>query len=371
MLFSVVIFSSTFIASFTSTPYVSLSPQKNEDERMYYLGSVLVVHILLSCSLLIFNLLYVLAKSIFDIHVLSYSLIEVFTISLCGIFLRDFVRQLFLAEMNLWKNLWYGACVHLPIIIVLLVTDFIDAISLVSVYLIIGLFSIIPPLVILFFIKEKIRFSRAKLFKHIKENWYVGKWLLASILVFTISGPLYGWILAYFHGKAMVGLYGACLLPVSILSPMGQAMFAYITPKISHISKKGVTSIRKLVCKAVFIMLVPILLFILALYFTSNELMMVLLVGKYTVPPVLIVLFAIQISLIVISVPINSGLVVLQKTKVSFNGELLAVLVTIVIGIPLIYYFDVWGVAVGLILSRLVNRGYQTMKFMLFTGKTV
>ena len=92
--------------------------------------------------------------------------------------------------------------------------------------------------------------------------------------------------------------------------------------------------------------------------------------GKYVVSPYLTFLFALHMTLLVASTSICSCIIALRRSDVSFKAELIAVVVTLCFGVPLVYSIGIWGAAIGLLVSCSCNMLYQWVAFFRLTGDT-
>ena len=65
----------------------------------------------------------------------------------------------------------------------------------------------------------------------LKKNWALGKWVLASGLIWAIGVNLYPWLLAAYHGVGSTGVWAACMGVVSIGNPVMLGLQNLIGPK--------------------------------------------------------------------------------------------------------------------------------------------
>ena len=367
LFFTFLVSGTGFQTSLTGTPYITLSPGKTGAEKKSYLGSVLFLHLVLSVTGCLIILVIVGIQSIIGIELAPNKLLFAFSAALVFVLFRDFMRQVLLADLAVWQNLFFGIAVHVSTMSVLLWLYLSESIHAHSVYIAMALCSILPVLVLLWHIRENIHLDINKIKTHVKDNWQLGRWLVARTTAILISGPLYCWALGAFKGPAVVGLYGACMLPIAFVSPIGQAMDAFMTPKASHAAIRALKEVKRIVFISAGVLGVPLILFSFFLFLFSDNVMVMLFDGKYLPSPWLLLIFALQMAVVVLSAPVNSGLIALKRTDLLFKAQVLAVIVTLTAGIPLVYFLGIWGVALGFLITRLSDKLYQWVFFFKLT----
>jgi O-antigen/teichoic acid export membrane protein len=65
----------------------------------------------------------------------------------------------------------------------------------------------------------------------------------------------------------------------------------------------------------------------------------------------------------VTGVPLTVGLIVCRRTYAVFKSEMVSLVLTVLLGLPLTYSLGVWGVAWGFLLTRLFSRVYLAVAF--------
>jgi O-antigen/teichoic acid export membrane protein len=351
-------------AGLAGTPYVALSILRDESEKSRYLGSVLVLHLLLSgmaaIGMICFGAVWGRGQS----GASGTLAIAAFAVSTVPVLLREFLRQVLLADLRVWRNLAFGLPMSVVSIGVLVWLYRSAELTVSLAYIVLGACSLLPSVWLLYAERRRISFNREQLSKDAIQNWHMGKWLLAKAMATVVSVQIYGWVLAGFHGTASVALYGACLLPISFLSPLAQALNAFLTPKASHTALRGMGTLWDLAVRSTASTLAALFAASGLLLLFCRPVVTFLFQDKYVISPYLMFLFALQMAIIVASTCVCSSIVALRRTDISFKGELVAVAVTIVVGLPLVYGWGVWGVAVGLLLSCSSNMLYQWVAFL-------
>ena len=352
-----------FQAGLAGTPYIALSAARVGDEKKRYLGNILVLHLLVSGVAAVGMILFGMLPGYSRSGPSGAAVILAFSLCTIPVLLRDFLRQVLMADLRVWRNLAFGLPTNVMSIVLLLWLYRAGVLTVSFAYLVLGACSLFPSMILLYVERHSIGFSPKEFRSHVVQNWQMGKWLLAKALLTIASVPIYGWALAFFHGTASVALYGACVLPISFLSPLAQALCAFLTPKASHAVRQGTRTLRDLTIQSTVLTAAPLLGAAGLLLLFSKQVVTFLFQGKYVISPYLIFLFALQMTVLVASTCVCSSIVAVRRTDISFKGELVAAIVTICLGLPLIYGFGVWGVAIGLLVSCSGNMLYQWVEF--------
>jgi O-antigen/teichoic acid export membrane protein len=74
-------------------------------------------------------------------------------------------------------------------------------------------------------------------------------------------------------------------------------------------------------------------------------------------------LLALRTYLIVTAIPLTVGLIVCRQAYAVFKSEMVSLILTALIGLPLTCLLGVWGVAWGFLLTRLFSRVYIALAF--------
>jgi len=195
------------------------------------------------------------------------------------------------------------------------------------------------------------------------DHWRVGRWLFAQAALVVVSGPVYSWVLASSQGAAAVGLLGACLLPGSVMSPVVQAIHALLLPKASHAIQHGMRHVQRIVLRSSIIIGLTFIAFPIVLGWFAAPIMNLLFAGKYNPSGWLVALLALRTYLIVTAIPLTVGLIVCKQAYAVFKSEMVSLILTALIGLPLTCLLGVWGVAWGFLLTRLFSRVYIALAF--------
>jgi len=363
LLLTLLVTAETFQSALVNTPYVVQSPSRVGKDKELYLGGAVLIQLLVAgaAAMFLLGLLYVLPLP--GAADLSPWIIPAFAVAYFAVLFREFFRQVLLADLDVGRNLVFGTAVHGSLITVLLGLKLTGSLDAWTAYLSLAGCSLLPTLLVLWSKRRCLRFDPGSLRGQFLENWRIGRWLFAQAALVVVSGPVYSWVLASSRGAAAVGLLGACLLPGSVMSPLVQAINVLLLPKASHAVQRGIRRVQQIVLRSSLVIGMTFIVFPIILGWFSTPIMKLLFAGKYDPSGWLVALLALRTYLVVTAVPLSVGLVVCKQAYAVFQSEVVSLILTALIGLPLTCVFGVWGVAWGFLLTRLFSRVYLALAF--------
>ncbi len=306
----------------TSIPYVTLVVGVDVVRRKEFLGNVLIFHGVISLLALFFLLFLAFVQQYVRFLPVPTDIICLYSGVVVSWLLRDFMRQVLLASLSVVQVFFYGLAVNGGTLFLVLYLYITGELSISSTYIVLIVTSLIPTCVLLVQKGRDMSFSLTGLTSDIKECFLIGKWLAGRALLGIVSGPtiLNAQLIA--GGDVLgVALYGVCMIPSSVLSPLTQALLSFLVPKMSHAHMKGVVFVRDMVSKLTLYLAVILVFFNGVIFFSCDILMEIGFSGKYQVSPWLLLLFTLQMSVLVLAIPVNSALIAMKDTKAGFVGD--------------------------------------------------
>ncbi len=363
LLLTLLVTAEAFQSALVNTPFVVQSPSTTGRDKEVYLGNAVLIQLLVAgiTAVLLLGLLWAFPLS--GLGELSPWVLPAFVAAYFGVLFREFFRQVLLADLEVGRNLTFGAAVHGSLMVVLLGLTLMGRLDARTAYASTAGCSLLPSLLVLWSKGRRMRFDVKGLAGQSRRCWQIGRWLFAEAAIVVVSGPVYSWVLASTHGMAAVGLLSACMLPGSVMSPLVQALHALLLPKASHAVRRGIYHVRRIVFRSSVMVGVTFLVFPILLGWFSAPIMRLLLAGRYEASGWLVALLALRTYLVVTGVPLSVGLVVCEQTYAVFKSEVVSLVLTLLIGLPLTYGLGVWGVAWGFLLTRLLSRVYLAVAF--------
>jgi O-antigen/teichoic acid export membrane protein len=363
LLLTLLVTAEAFQAALVSTPYVVRSPSQVDREKEIHLGNAVLIQLVVAGGTAagLLALLYTLPLP--RSGELSPWIIPSFVLAYFAVLLREFLRQVLLADLEVGRNLVFGAAVHGSLITVLLGLALAERLNARTAYVALAGCSLVPALLVLWSKRRHMRFELGRTVGQFLVYWQAGRWLFAHAAIVVVSGPVYSWVLASSQGAAAVGLLGACLLPGSLLSPLVQAIQALLLPKASHAARRGIHQVRRIVFVSGLTIAATLAVFPVLLGWFSDDIMRLLFAGKYSPSGWLVALLALRTYVVVTGVPLGVGLIVCRQTYTVFKSEMVALILTVLVGLPLTHRWGVWGVAWGFLIARLFSRLYLAFAF--------
>jgi O-antigen/teichoic acid export membrane protein len=363
LLLTLLVTAEAFQAALVSTPYVVQNPSKAAAGKETHLGNAVLIQLLVAAGTAVFLLGLLYAFPLSGSGALSPWILPAFAVAYFGVLLREFFRQVLLADLAVGWNLAFGAAVHGSLITALLGLALMRSLNAWTVFASVAGCSILPTLLVLWFLRHRMRLDVRGLTHQFLEYWRIGRWLFAQAALVVVSGPVYSWVLASSRGAAAVGLLGACLLPGSVMSPLVQAINALLLPKASHAVQRGIDHVRRIVLASSLTVGLTFIVFPILLGWFSAPIMKLLFAGKYNPSGWLVAFLALRTYLVVTAVPLTVGLIVCKQAYAVFKSEMVSLVLTAFIGLPLTCALGVWGVAWGFLLTRLFSRVYLALAF--------
>ncbi len=363
LLLTLLVTAEAFQAALVSTPYVVQSPSRKGRDRETHLGNAVTIQFSVAATTAVFLLGLLCLFPSAEWNGLSSWIVPAFALAYGAVLIREFLRQVLLADLAVGRNLTFGAAVHGSLIVALLVLSGMEKLNAGTAFASLAVCSSVPAALLLWLRRHEMRLDVRTLVPQFREYWHIGRWLFANATLVVVSGPVYIWVLASSHGAAAVALLGACALPGSVLSPLAQALHALLLPKASHAAQRGVWQVRRIVLLSSLTVGLTFLLFPIFLGCFSGPIMRLLFAGQYHPSGWLVALLALRTHLVVTVVPLTVGLVACRQAYSVFKSEMVSLVLTVLLGLPLTWVLGVWGVAWGYLLTRLFSRVYLALAF--------
>lgn len=345
----------------SSTPYVVLSPGFENEKKRSFLSNVFVLHLIVSFVLFMMGCIIGLVQAYLFNFGISAIVVLLYSFAVSAWLLRDFLRQVLLSTLDVKKVFFFGVAVNGSAIVLTGIFYCFGTLNIESTYCIISFSSICPSLVLLYLKRRSIEFERKRFLLDLQKCIRIGKWLVGRALLGLLSGPL---ILLVVQGDMEeAAVYGVCMIPASLLSPVAQALSTFTVPKLAHAYRHGKENVRMLVSWYTLLIALVLILYNLVVFFSSNEIMSILFGGKYNPSSWLLLLFTLQASVVIFAIPVNSALVAMEDTKSGFIAELIAASIVVSLGTLMVINMGVWGIPIAFLLSSLLGRGYQIYVF--------
>jgi O-antigen/teichoic acid export membrane protein len=339
-----------------TVPYTVYNKEYEQKDLEAYTGSTFVHQlILLSIStvicLVVSKIFFLKGKEFYSNLIIVFA----FLFAATGVLLRDFVRSFLLARLKIWQSVFMGIFINILQLTILWLLFLENEINIHNSFLIIGGCSFLPALIV--FIKgHNITIYRNKIIGDFLNNFKLGKWIFGSSVIFMFSSQSYTWMLSFFADNKSVAVLGVTSSLANILGPFLQGIYSFILPKMAHSRKEhsflGVIAIMK---KAIAFLAIIFGLWLFVGILFGDHLLSLIYSSKYYGYSSVLIIVIISSFISGITSPIYAALEALERADISFKSLLGGLIVTLFIGVFLIYKWGIYGAAIGMLLSNLTN----------------
>ena len=350
--------------SLISAPYTVYSPRLNGRKHAIYAGSTLIHQFGLS-ALATFALSvtgFVLSSGVGpqSLAPVVWTLVFVITFMI----LRDYARRVCFASLRMRTALVLDSCIAVVQICGLLLLSHLGLLSVSYAYGVVGLACGLVTVSWLIYTHKQFILKLKESFSDLAMNWSFGKWLFAAGVAYTASGQIYPWILSCYHGIAATGELSACMGVLFIANPFLIGMGNFFGPKAAHaFTNGGAEKLLQIVIKGTIVIAVIMGLFSLIMLFFGDWFVVIIYGNKYQGVGLVVGLLALGQLAPALVLPVNSGLLALERPDVRFKSYLLALTVTLVLGLWLVKVFSLTGVACAILVGNLSASIFQFVVF--------
>jgi O-antigen/teichoic acid export membrane protein len=361
---TLVIIATEISAALITTPYTVFSPALGQLHLRRYRASMLAHQCILSGLFVALIIVAATATSWLD----TANPLPKVLWSLAGVILfilvRDFIRRVCFAHLKMLEAIALDclSCVFQIGGLLLLAGS--GYLSASSTYFVLGGASALACITWIVRNKKSLSLEARSWFTDAQHSWSLGRWILASGLVWAGAMYLYPWILALFHGTASTGTWAACYSVVALGNPVLLGFGNYIGPKVANIyAAHGVADMRRYVYRTSVgfaLLLLPVSL---ALLGWGGVLVAKMYGGAYAGNSIAVSLLAINLLLSALAFPCSRGLFVLRLAKVDLVVNLIAIALLFTVGLQLVRWYSVTGAALALTLSNAATLGIRILAF--------
>ena len=360
---SVIILVSGVQRSLISTPYTVFCQRLKSTELAQYTGSALLCHLALSAVFTV-----CLGMASIGLHLAAAPRGLVIVLSALAavvtlVLLRDFVRYVLFARLRFAAAFVLDTLVSLLQLGVLSTLAFRGRLSAGSAVWVIGVSAGAVSLAVLMYGRGRFEFSRTAAAETFRRHWAFGRWLFAGSMFYLLSWQLYPWLLTFFHGAAVTGVFAACTGVLGMLNPLLLGMQNYLSPVTARAALQGPTRLNAVVWKATAVLCVAIGLWCLAVL-VLGDIPVVLLYGEKFrgSAPALRVLSFNLLAAALGSAPMY-GLLAMERPGLNLLASLGGLVATLLLGPLLVKYFGLLGAAYAALFSSVIVMGVRWTAF--------
>lgn len=351
--FTVLILTIELQSALIATPYMVYAPRMEKDEKARYSGSILV-HELFLCAILVPLVLIggVVAWTGVGIPGLDAVLIALAgAISLA--LLRDWVRRFCFANMRMVTALLVDAAVMVLQLGGLALLAWLGLLRATTAYAVIGVAAGVAVMGWFVFNRDLIRLRGIAPWQDFLRNWAFGKWVVASAILWAVSMNLYPWLLAAFHGKAVTGMWAACMGVVALGNMLMMGIQNFLGPKIAQVyADHGRAGLWRFVLKASGAFAVPMLVFSAVLFVIGDPLVVLIYGDEYAGSGLALFVLSLNLLALMLAFNVSRGLFAIERADADFMVNFIPLAVLLTAGVALAREHGVMGAAHGLALAN-------------------
>lgn len=347
--FSIVLFVVNMQTSLISLPHTVYIPRLKGSAIAQYNGNTLIHQLALSGLTVTAS---AIAGLVLSIGVGPQGLAPVMwalVVVVWFIMLREYARRVCFANLRMKTALILDSVVAVNQIGGLLMLSHLGMLSARQAYWVIGTACGIAALVWVISRRKMFSFRLIQTIHDLKRNWSFGKWIFAGNIIWLMSGQLYQWLLMGFHGTAAAGVFSACWGAVAVVNPLLVGIENLLAPKIARAYTQGIGELRQGVRKTTFFLVGAMALYCLVMSIFGGQFVALLYGSKYAGNHTIVSVLAMSIVASAIASAAAYGLWAMERPDVNFKVNLIALSVTLTLGLWLAKSFGPLGVASGLL----------------------
>lgn len=354
--FTIITFSMNCQGSLITTPYTIYRHRMSDDDILQYTGST-IIHQFLYTFLIIILLV---VASIFISYGFGPSgmadVIKMLFWVIGFILFWDCIRRINFAAFNVRAALIQDICIALIQICVLYFLSQSGWLSAASGVAAIGGGCAFIVLLWIFLNRKLFKVLLTRVVNDFLKNFTTGRWIFASVLLWTLGSSIPPWLVAEFHGVKITGIWAACVGVSRLCNPLLIGLQNYFRPKIAYAFRSGnVEELRKtcLVSTGVFGLLIAPFFLILLIF--GGDLVSLFYGDKYSGNGFIISLMGLNLLLSGLTFPPSRALFTIGRADIDFKLNLVLLILLCTFGSFLIYKYDLVGACVALVINNFVS----------------
>ena len=349
----IILFCSSIQQALTISPLLTLSPKKKGPQKELFIKGLFSINL----TLAILSSLSIIGLS--SIWTLIYPESRIATIAIplgigCLIFLQlDFVRKVAFLNTTPLKAVFCDGIGYMAQFIGVTYLISINSLTLETVLWSINLGWLISLIGLSISIKP--RYTNIKNTKKVfAESWSFSNWLLGTSLLQWFSGNLFIITAGGMLGATALGAIRIAQNIIGVLSVIYLALENSVPQKLAQLVNKGGNNAMFNYLKKVGLYLIAFIVSISFLIFSLVEEIITFIYGaEYTEFSYVVTGFLILNVIISIVTPLRLAIRAMEKTKSIFSGYVVSTIISLTLVSPLVSYFDVTGVIIGLLITQL------------------
>jgi O-antigen/teichoic acid export membrane protein len=205
---------------------------------------------------------------------------------------------------------------------------------------------------------------RAFIMRDLKKNLAFGKWIFGAKIAYFLGNQIYPWVLAACYGTAATGVFAASWGVASLANPIVLGLTNSLGPVTARAYVKGINEVRSVVIKNTILLAATLSLFCLSIILYGDHIIVLIYGNKYSGSASVLLVLALGFLASAIGVAPASGLAAIDRPDANFKANLIALGVTLTIGILLVRAFGTIGAALALLAINVIESGMKLGVFL-------
>lgn len=227
-----------------TAPYVVYAQRRSGRAAELYAGSALLHQLALGA----FSSILIGALFVLDIGPAALKPVWILLLGVAPLYLlRDFVRQMLFAQLNLRMALALDVLVAAVQLGLMLPLALAGALTVELAWLSIALASGVAALFWALVKAETFRGGLSAALRHAQENWTFARWALLTQVIGSSTPYLMPWVVAAVRGATETGLLGACTTIVGLSNMFLIGVGNFLSPKAARaFATGGIPALQKI-----------------------------------------------------------------------------------------------------------------------------
>jgi O-antigen/teichoic acid export membrane protein len=346
------------------TPYTVYAPRFTERARQRYTGSALLLQLGICLGAIgVFLLMGLGVRWAPDGDALMPVMI-----ALAGgaafVLLKEHARGICFAQLRMGVALVFDVVAGAAQVAGLLICVRLGWLSAGVACAVLGLASCLAAAGWLWWMRGRFAFRLSAVWFDLRRNWLLGRWVLASNLVWSLVTYIYPWLLVIFHDVGDGGAWGACLGIVGLINPILLGIQNSIGPNIAHAYAHGDRSaLRRRALRACG-MSAAVLAPVVPVLFLFGEQLVTLVYGaQYHGQHLVVSLLGVNMFLGGIGFAFSRALFALEQAVWDLAGNLAGLAALLLTGMWLAKGLGPLGLACGMLTCTVAATGVRLVAF--------
>lgn len=270
------------------------------------------------------------------------------SVALGFILMRELIRRICFATFRLHDATWFDALILVLQVGAMAGLAWAGRLSAVWAYLAVTLACGVVNAWWLRQNRPLFAFDASRIWQDWKNNWILGKWIYASLIITMIGGAVYPWLLLVFHGPRATGMWAACFGMVNLGNPFQLGIQNYLAPKIANASARRPGRRFHLYLIKITVVYVGLMLPYCLVFLLWGDPLVALMYGElYAGQGAVIAPLALNVLFASTSYTFSTGLIAIDRADLNFYSNIASLVFLFTVGIGLAYQFGVAGAAYG------------------------